>query len=107
MSATAAATATAIATAADRPARRVHVETPAWPRSLAALVHRGVCEQRNAILGWGGGMGLLCALMAAIWPSIEGSTAELVENYPAGLKEAFGSTSSTPSRSTSTPRCSA
>ncbi len=68
----------------------VHIATPSWPRSLAALVHRAAREQRNAILGWGGGLGLMCALMTAIWPSIEGTAAELVEQYPSGLKEAFG-----------------
>jgi ABC-2 type transport system permease protein len=29
------------------------------------------------------------ALFAAVWPSIEGSVSELVEHYPAGLKQAF------------------
>lgn len=68
----------------------VHVATPSWQRSLAALARHALREQRNPILGWGGGLGLMCALMTAIWPSIEDSAAELVEQYPAGLKDAFG-----------------
>jgi ABC-2 type transport system permease protein len=32
----------------------------------------------------------MSALIAAIWPSIEGSIDELVRNYPEGLKSAFG-----------------
>ncbi len=80
----------ATATATRSHARRVQVQPPTWPRSLAALVRRGVREQRNAILGWGGGLGAMGALMAAIWPSIEGSMTKIVEQYPASLKDAFG-----------------
>ena len=71
--------------------------TPATPlaapsnaRSLADVVRRGLRDQRRAPLYWGGGLGAMCALMAAIWPSIEDSMTELVENYPDGLMKAFG-----------------
>jgi ABC-2 type transport system permease protein len=30
------------------------------------------------------------ALMAAMWPSIHNSIAQLIQNYPKGLKQAFG-----------------
>jgi beta-exotoxin I transport system permease protein len=63
---------------------------PSWPTSLAALVRSGLHAQRRAPLTWGGGLGAMSALMAAIWPSIEDSMAELIKSYPSGLKEAFG-----------------
>ena len=75
---------------AEPTARRVHVQTPSWPRALAALVGRGLREQRIAIVGWGAGLGLMGALMAAIWPSIKASMTTLIDEYPAGLKDAFG-----------------
>ena len=59
-------------------------------RSLMALVRRGLRDQRRAPLTWGGAIGAMSALMAAIWPSIEGSMDELMRSYPASLKEAFG-----------------
>jgi ABC-2 type transport system permease protein len=63
---------------------------PSTARALAAVVLRGLRDQRRAPLYWGGGFGLLCALMAAIWPSIEDSMTNLVESYPEGLLKAFG-----------------
>lgn len=63
---------------------------PPWWVSLGALVRRGLRDNRRAPLTWGGGLGAMTAMMAAIWPSIEGSVAELVESYPGGLKEVFG-----------------
>jgi beta-exotoxin I transport system permease protein len=59
-------------------------------RSLAAVVRRGVRDHRRAPLTWGGSIGAMSGLMAAIWPSIEDSMDELIRNYPSGLKEAFG-----------------
>lgn len=79
-----------------RTARRApHATALAAPspvRSFAIIVGRGLRDQRRAPLTWGGGFGAMCALMAAIWPSIEDSMAKLVENYPAGLMKAFGIT---------------
>jgi ABC-2 type transport system permease protein len=63
---------------------------PPWPRSLRAVVARGVRDQAHTPLTWGGGLGAMGALIAAIWPSIEDSVGELVRSYPEGLKEAFG-----------------
>jgi ABC-2 type transport system permease protein len=57
---------------------------------IGALVRHGLWAQRRAPLYWGGSLGALGALVAAIWPSIEDSVGELIEQYPAGLKEAFG-----------------
>lgn len=59
-------------------------------RTLLTLVRRGVRDNRRAPLTWGGGLGVMSGLMAAIWPSIEGSVDKLVENYPPALMEAFG-----------------
>jgi ABC-2 type transport system permease protein len=76
------------------PVRRIVLATalvpPATARSVLAIIGRGLRDQRRATLAWGGGFGAMCALMAALWPSIEDSMTKLVENYPAGLKEAFG-----------------
>lgn len=66
-----------------------HAAPRGW-RVLAALVRRGLRDNRRAPLTWGGALGGMTALMAAIWPSIEDSTAKLVESYPSSLKEAFG-----------------
>ena len=58
--------------------------------TLRALVGRGLRDQARAPLTWGGALGLMGALIAAIWPSIEDSIGELVRRYPEGLKQAFG-----------------
>ncbi len=62
---------------------------PSAGRSLAAVVWRGLRDNRRAPLTWGGALGAMGALMAAIWPSIEDSMAKIMDSYPAGLKEAF------------------
>jgi ABC-2 type transport system permease protein len=64
--------------------------TPSSWRRLLALVRRGLRDNRRAPLTWGGPLGAMTALMAAIWPSIEDSMAKLVEGYPSGLKDVFG-----------------
>jgi ABC-2 type transport system permease protein len=63
---------------------------PSSGRSFAAVVRSGLRSERRAPLAWGGGLGAMCALMAAMWPSISGSMQQLVKNYPSTLKEAFG-----------------
>lgn len=68
------------------PARR----PPSHRRTLLALIRRGLRDNRRAPLTWGGGLGAMTALMAAIWPSIEDSMSELMRSYPPALKEAFG-----------------
>ena len=57
---------------------------------LAALVARGVRDRRRAPLTWGGSLGALCALIVAIWPSVQDSIGKAIEGYPEGLKQAFG-----------------
>jgi ABC-2 type transport system permease protein len=63
---------------------------PPWWRALRTVTARLVGAHRTAPLTWGGALGALSALIAAIWPSIEGSISELVRKYPEGLKSAFG-----------------
>lgn len=76
--------------APQRGVARAIPSAPAWPRSLAALVRHGLRRQLRAVLAWGIGFGAFGALVAAIWPSIEGTMTEFVNSSPAGLKEAFG-----------------
>jgi ABC-2 type transport system permease protein len=63
---------------------------PAAWHAFAALVHRGLRDQRRAVLAWGAGFGAFGAMMTAIWPSIESTMTDLVKSYPPGLKKAFG-----------------
>jgi ABC-2 type transport system permease protein len=67
-----------------------HGVAPQQWHALLALVRQGLRDNRRAPLTWGGSLGAMCALMAALWPSIEDSAAKLVDSYPSGLKEAFG-----------------
>jgi ABC-2 type transport system permease protein len=60
--------------------------------AMLALVRQGLRDSRRAPLTWGGSLGAMCALIMALWPSIRTSTAQLVDAYPAGLKEAMGIT---------------
>lgn len=72
--------------------RRAGLEAGTAPpaaRTFAVLVRRGLRDQRRAPLTWGGSLGAMGALIAAIWPSIEGSVYELLRSYPEDLKEAF------------------
>ena len=54
---------------------------PSAAHSLAAVVGRGLRDQRSALV-WGGGLGAMGALMASIWPSIEDAMTNLVKSYP-------------------------
>ncbi|HEX5780464.1 MAG TPA: hypothetical protein VFX80_01015 [Solirubrobacteraceae bacterium] len=62
---------------------------PSAGMSLRALVRRGLRDHRRAWLTWGGPLGAMSALMAAIWPSVEGVLDEALEGYPDAIKEAF------------------
>jgi ABC-2 type transport system permease protein len=86
-------------------ARAPAATPPSGRRSRRALIRRGLRDQAHAPLTWGGGLGAMSALVAALWPSIEGSMGDLMRDYPETLKQAFGIESSTRSRPTSTPRC--
>lgn len=57
--------------------------------ALRAVIARGLRDSRYAPLTWGGSLGALGALMAVMWPSIEGSIHSLLDNYPERLKAAF------------------
>ena len=64
-------------------------DAPSTRASLRAVVRRGLRDHRRAWLTWGGPLGAMSAMMAAIWPSIEGALDDALENYPDALKEAF------------------
>lgn len=77
---------------ATRPAPATEALAAAAPsrwRSVRAVVRRGLRDHRRAWLTWGGPLGAMSALMAAIWPSVEGALDEALEGYPEALKEAF------------------
>jgi ABC-2 type transport system permease protein len=62
---------------------------PGTAATLRAVLRRGWLDQRRALLTWGGPLGAMSALMAALWPSIEDSMDTLMDSYPDKLKEAF------------------
>ena len=68
---------------------RAPAAAPSGAHTLRAIVRRGLRDNRRAPLLWGGSLGLMSAMMAALWPGIEDSMDELMESYPASLKEAF------------------
>lgn len=72
--------------AASEAARR----PPSQLSSLTTLVLTGLGSQRRAPLTWGGSIGATCALIAAIWPSIEKSIGAAIKSYPESIKQAFG-----------------
>jgi beta-exotoxin I transport system permease protein len=57
---------------------------------LTALVAAHLSDRRRSLLAWGLPLGAMSAFIVAIFPSVEDSISQAVENYPAGLKEAFG-----------------
>jgi ABC-2 type transport system permease protein len=58
-------------------------------RVLAAVVRRGLREQRRSPLTWGVPLGLLSALELAIYPSVHKSLSKAITSYPDALKQAF------------------
>lgn len=72
-----------------RPAPSRAARPPTVSVALRAVVHRGLRDHRRTLLSWGGPLGAMSALMAALWPSIEGSMDQLMDSYPAELKDAF------------------
>ncbi|MEY2512778.1 MAG: beta-exotoxin transport system permease protein [bacterium] len=81
-----------IAVARPQDGRTTTRVAPQQWHALLALVRQGLRDNRRAPLQWGGSLGVSCALIVALWPSIKDTTAKLVESYPAGLKEAMGIT---------------
>jgi ABC-2 type transport system permease protein len=57
---------------------------------LAALVGAHLSDRRRSVLAWGLPLGLMSAFIVAIYPSVEDALDRVTEDYPAGLKEAFG-----------------
>jgi len=58
------------------------------------LLRRGILDHRRALVGWCAGIVGYVALIASIFPSIEGSPElnQLIESYPDVLKSLFGIT---------------
>ena len=73
-------------------ARATRRGEPPARHTFVAVVRQGLHEQRRAPLYWGGALGVWGALMAAIWPSIQGSVDKLLDSYPEKLKTVFGIT---------------
>lgn len=67
----------------------VATRRPSATRALRAVVRRGLRDNRRSPLAWGGSLGAMGGLMAALWPAIEDSMDELMKAYPASLKDAF------------------
>jgi ABC-2 type transport system permease protein len=64
-------------------------QPPTARAALRAVIRRGLRDHRRTPLTWGGPLAVMSALIAALWPSIEGSVDQLMESYPDNLKEAF------------------
>jgi beta-exotoxin I transport system permease protein len=58
----------------------------------AELLRRGIQDHRRALVGWCVGVAAYALMLAAIFPSIEGSPAfsNLLEDYPDAFKSLFG-----------------
>ena len=72
---------------AASPRRRAAIPSPV--ASLRTVVGRGLRDQRNTTLVYGGALGAMGGLMAALWPAIEPSIGKLLDSYPPELKDAF------------------
>jgi ABC-2 type transport system permease protein len=68
------------------------IPRPSAARSLRAVMRRGLRDNRRAPLAWGGSLGAMSGLMAALWPVIEDSMDALMDSYPPALKDAFNIT---------------
>lgn len=80
---------TAPGSATRRSSARAGAPPSSAARTLLAVIAHRLRVHRRAPLVWGGALGAMGALMAAIWPSIEDSMDELMRSYPQALKEAF------------------
>ncbi len=69
--------------------RQAVAQPPSQWRSVATVVRHLLWVDRRTPLTWGGGLGAMSALIAAMWPSIEGSIQTIMREYPAALKTAF------------------
>ncbi len=57
---------------------------------MIALAAAQLRDRRRSLLAWGLPLGLMSALEAMIFPSVEDSLSKAIQDYPAALKEAFG-----------------
>lgn len=57
---------------------------------MTALIAAQLRDRRRSVLAWGLPLGLMSALVVAIYPSVEEALTEAIRSYPDGLKEAFG-----------------
>ena len=55
-----------------------------------ALVSTHLADRRRSILAWGLPLGLMSAFIVAIFPSVEDALSTVIQDYPSGIKEAFG-----------------
>lgn len=59
-------------------------------RQVGALLAAHLHDRRRSLLAWGLPLGVMSAFVVAIYPSVEGALSKAIEQYPTGLKEAFG-----------------
>ena len=57
---------------------------------LVALVGTHLSDRRRSVIAWGLPLGLMSAFIVAIFPSVEDALGKVTQDYPSGLKEAFG-----------------
>jgi ABC-2 type transport system permease protein len=88
--------ATPAVTTTKRPPAAVHPRAahpaPSAGSALRALVRRGLLDNRRAPLVWGAPLGAMSGCVAVLYPSIRDSLSTLTQDYPSGLKQAFGIT---------------
>ncbi len=65
---------------------------PSATSAALATIGRLLRDLRRTPLQWGLPLGLFSAMIVLVWPSVEESMGEMIQNYPEGLKEAFGFT---------------
>jgi len=57
---------------------------------VSGLIRSQLDERRRSLLAWGLPLGLMSALVVAIYPSVQDALATAIREYPPALKEAFG-----------------
>jgi ABC-2 type transport system permease protein len=55
-----------------------------------ALIATHLSDRRRSILAWGLPLGLMSAFIVAIFPSVEDALSTVIQDYPSGIREAFG-----------------
>ena len=55
-----------------------------------ALIATHLSDRRRSLLAWGLPLGLMSAFIVAIFPSVEDALSTVIQDYPSGIKEAFG-----------------